>query len=62
MSKYSVMRLMPQIDPEGTNERKEAKGPYFVWHVNGYNMLKPHGFCIPPFYVSKYQTATTRPH
>jgi hypothetical protein len=46
MSRDSVMRLMPQFDPEGTNERKAEKGPYFVWHVYGYDKSKLYGFCI----------------
>jgi hypothetical protein len=50
MSRDSVMRLMPQIDPEGTNERNATdhlgEGSYFVWHVYCYEKLKPDGFYI----------------
>ena len=46
---------MKTIDPEGVSLRKahrlkrrkyRAKGPNYVWHVNGYDKLKPYGFCI----------------
>ena len=47
-----VMRLMKEIDVEGVSLRKahilnrrmySAKCPNFVWHVDGYDKLKPFG-------------------
>ena len=42
-------------DPEGVQLRKRRRlrrrkytspGPNFVWHIDGHNKLKPHGFSI----------------
>jgi len=50
-----VLSFMKTIDPEGVSMRKahrlkrrnyRAKGPNYVWHVDGYDKLKPFGFCI----------------
>jgi len=50
-----VLSFMKTIDPEGVSMRKahrlkrrkyRAKGPNYVWHVDGYDKLKPYGFCI----------------
>ena len=50
-----VLRYLREIDPEGVRRRKShrlvrrkyyARGPNFVWHVDGYDKLKPYGFCI----------------
>ena len=50
-----VLSLMRNIDPDGIAIRKahrlkrrkySAKGPNFDWHVDGYDKLKPYGFCI----------------
>ena len=50
-----VQRLLREIDPEGSNERRSHSlkwreynnlGPNFCWHVDGYDKLKPHGFPI----------------
>ena len=50
-----VLSLMRQIDPDGIKLRKAhrlkrrkyiVKGPNYVWHVDGYDKLKPFGFCI----------------
>lgn len=50
-----VLRIMRQIDPEGVTLRKAkrlrrrkyyALGPNYIWHVDGYDKLKPFGFCI----------------
>ncbi|KAL4241014.1 hypothetical protein ACF0H5_001793 [Mactra antiquata] len=55
IARDSVLRLMREIDPQGVNERKMhrlarrkyiSKGPNFIWHVDGYDKLKPYGFCI----------------
>lgn len=46
------MRL---LDPQGTELRKanrlvrrqyKCPGPNFVWHIDGFDKLKPFGFCI----------------
>ncbi|XP_060608250.1 uncharacterized protein LOC132760318 isoform X1 [Ruditapes philippinarum] len=50
-----VLSFMKTIDPDGINFRKahrikrrkyRIKGPNYVWHVDGYDKLKPYGFCI----------------
>lgn len=50
-----VMKIMQQIFPNATEERKAhrlkrrmytLKGPNYVWHIDGYDKLKPFGFCI----------------
>ena len=46
---------MKAIDPEGVAARKRrslkrrlyySKGPNWVWHLDGYDKLKPYGFAI----------------
>ena len=46
-----VLRI---LDPEGVNLRSKhrlrtrtyhAKGPNYLWHIDGYDKLKPFGFC-----------------
>ncbi|KAK6167952.1 hypothetical protein SNE40_021872 [Patella caerulea] len=50
-----ILRLMRIVDPEGIRVRKRrrlhrrryiCKGPNKVWHVDGYNKIKPFGFWI----------------
>ena len=50
-----VMTLLRELDPEGVESRKRkrlrrrsyhAKGPNFVWHIDGYDKLKPYGFSV----------------
>lgn len=50
-----VMRLMRELDPEGSQLRSSrrfvrrvyhSEGPNYVWHVDGYDKLKPYGFAI----------------
>jgi len=50
-----IVTLLKEIDPEGVDGRKRkrlrrrtyhAKGPNFVWHIDGYDKLKPYGFCV----------------
>ena len=47
------MTLLKEIDPEEVNNRKRkrlrrrtyhAKGPNFVWHIDGYDKLNPMDF------------------
>lgn len=49
------MEFMRVIDPDGVERRKQrrllrrqyaAPGPNFVWHIDGYDKLKPFGFAI----------------
>lgn len=50
-----VMEFMRVIDPDGVERRKQrrllrrqyaAPGPNFVWHIDGYDKLKPFGCAI----------------
>ena len=50
-----VLDIMRIIDPDGIERRKRrrlirrkynAPGPNFIWHVDGYDKLKPFGFAI----------------
>lgn len=54
-SKESVRTALSFLDPEGVSLRSRhklkrrkyfAKGPNYVWHMDGYDKLKPYGFCI----------------
>ena len=47
--------VIKALDPEGVEERKKhhlkrrkyySKGPNWSWHIDGYDKLKPFGFCI----------------
>ncbi|XP_065901982.1 uncharacterized protein [Dysidea avara] len=49
------MRMMRQIDPLGVEVRKKrrlkrriytAKGPNYIWHLDGYDKLTPYGLSI----------------
>lgn len=51
----TVRHLLNIIDPVGVSLRKRRKlhrrqyfnkGPNYLWHVDGYDKLKPYGFCI----------------
>ncbi|XP_028416034.1 uncharacterized protein LOC114539597 [Dendronephthya gigantea] len=51
----TVRVLVSELDPEGVRERRakalrrrtyRSPGPNFVWHVDGYDKLKPYGFPI----------------
>jgi hypothetical protein len=50
-----VRRILKVVDPEGVQARSRhrlrrrqycAKGPNYLWHIDGYDKLKPFGFCI----------------
>ena len=54
-SKEFVRNASRIMDPEGVQRRSRhrlqrrqyhAKGPNFIWHLDGYDKLKPYGFCI----------------
>ncbi len=49
------MMLLAILDPQGTAQRKTQrlnhriylnKGPNFLWHMDGYDKLKPYGIAI----------------
>lgn len=51
----TVYELMKLLDPEGMNARLRKRlkrrsysspGPNFVWHIDGYDKLKPYGIAI----------------
>ena len=55
VSKEFVRNALRIMDPEGVQRRSthrlqrrqyHAKGPNFIWHLDGYDKLKPYGFCI----------------
>ncbi|XP_069131729.1 uncharacterized protein [Argopecten irradians] len=55
VKRNDVMKIMKEINPHATDERRShrlqrrvyrLKGPNYVWHVDGYDKLKPFGFCI----------------
>ena len=50
-----VMTMLKQLDPEGVESRTKkrlrrrlyhAKGPNFIWHIDGHDKLKPYGFSV----------------
>ena len=58
-----VLQMMREIDPEGVRQRKAhrpvrhryyAQGPNYVWHVDGYDKLKPYGFCFNGAIIDGY--------
>lgn len=55
VSQKTVRLLMGILDPKGIEERKRKRlrrrqyrsaGPNAVWHIDGYDKLKPFGICI----------------
>ena len=55
VTRKTVMELMPLVDPEGVERRRRRRllrrqycspGPNFMWHLDGYDKLKPYGFAI----------------
>lgn len=54
-SKEVVRTILSTLDPDGVSLRAHhklkrrkyfTKGPNYVWHIDGYDKLKPYGFCI----------------
>ena len=50
-----VMVMLKQLDPEGVESRTKkrlrrrlyhARGPNFIWHMDGHDKLKPYGFSV----------------
>jgi hypothetical protein len=55
VSKETVRHALRVLDPEGVDQRLrhrlrrrqyKGRGPNFLWHIDGYDKLKPFGFCI----------------
>ena len=55
VDRETVRVVMKALDPEGVERRSQrrlvrrkyhAAEPNFIWHVDGYDKLKPFGFCI----------------
>lgn len=55
VDRETVRVVMKALDPEGVERRSRhrlvrrkyhAGGPNFIWHIDGYDKLKPFGFCI----------------
>ena len=53
--KEDIRLILKELDPLGVEERRSrclkrrsyyAKGPNYIWHVDGYDKLKPYGLCI----------------
>ena len=54
-NRETVRIVLKHLDPEGVEQRSRrrlrrrqyfAKGPNFIWHIDGYDELKPYGICI----------------
>jgi hypothetical protein len=55
LSRETVHTTLASLDPEGVSLRSRhrlkrrkytARGPNYVWHLDGYDKLKPFGFCV----------------
>ncbi|XP_057292231.1 uncharacterized protein LOC130614788 [Hydractinia symbiolongicarpus] len=55
VNRNTVMKIVRELDPEGVSTRKKKRlrrriysvpGPGFLWHIDGYDKLKPYGFSI----------------
>lgn len=55
VDKETVRQILKIVDPAGVEARCKhrlkrrqyrSKGPNYIWHVDGYDKLKPFGFCI----------------
>ena len=51
----TVRTILKTLDPDGVERRSKrklkrrkyyCKGPNYIWHINGYDKLKPFRFCI----------------
>ena len=50
-----IMECLQKLDPDGVGDRRKkrlrgrayhSKGPNFIWHIDGYDKLKPFGFNV----------------
>lgn len=55
INRESVRLILKTLDPDGVEQRSRrrlrrrqyrSKGPNYIWHMDGYDKLKPYGFCI----------------
>ena len=55
VTRDTVMRILRVIDPQGAENRRRHRlerrrystpGPNFLWHLDGWDKLKPFGFCL----------------
>ena len=55
VNRETIRRILVVLDPNGVRERTRhklrrrqylSKGPNYIWHIDGYDKLKPFGFCI----------------
>jgi len=55
VKRQAVMEILKQLDPVGVELRKKKRlrrrtytvpGPDYLWHIDGYDKLKPYGFSI----------------
>ena len=55
VDRETVRVALQALDPEGVARRSRKRlirrkyhvnGPNFIWHIDGYDKLKPFGFCI----------------
>ena len=55
VSRENVRELLRILDPHGVKRRSKnrlrrrqyiSKGPNYLWHIDGYDELKPFGFCV----------------
>jgi len=55
VSRETVRVILKSLDPESVARRSRnrlkrreyrSKGPNYIWHIDGYDKLKPFGFCI----------------
>ncbi|KAK0135212.1 hypothetical protein N1851_028967 [Merluccius polli] len=53
--KEDVRLILRELDPRGVTQRQAgrlrrrqyfSRGPNFIWHLDGYDKLKPYGICI----------------
>jgi len=54
-NRETVRSILLSLDPEGVNMRKQrrlrrreyrVKGPNYLWHLDGWDKLKPFGLCV----------------
>lgn len=55
VTRETTRTVLGALDPEGVSKRRKGelqrrrymcKGPNYLWHMDGYDKMKPYGFCI----------------
>ena len=55
VDRETVRKSLALLDPEGVHPRSchklkrrqyASRGPNYIWHIDGYDKLKPFGFCV----------------